>query len=369
MRDLRVTSNSPGCKSIFRLSVTHLYWFCQKTNFVTQKLSHSVLTLKENVIWIPKEAKEQEAVKQNRSQDVKVWTQDGYILRLWLSQCQEAHSWSTSGVSAFQGQTTCPINCWCICSWFLRKSLRQNCPWTSKKEACCLRTIRLLRSGRSSLECNTDSSMSWFQILKLSCKRAWAFPDWEPSESWRLWARCALNCEKVFHSKIQGLVFETADSGTRSWPKGVTGWASTPCLSSKLTAMAPSVPQWNRQHKDLNQGSIMHWSHFTKPLFPLLFRISTVLFATPSIYFSILFPFLYVHTTRITSTSGSRGPWRPSPPWPQICFQIMQFSGNFKGNPLFWANFRLRAQLGSKLCWVPLTKILDPRLSHQKEQG
>ncbi len=34
----------------------------------------------------------------------------------------------------------------------------------------------------------------------------------------------------------------------------------------------------------------------------------------------------------------------------------MQFSGNFKGKPLFWANFRLRAPLGSKLCWPPIPK-------------
>ncbi len=36
-------------------------------------------------------------------------------------------------------------------------------------------------------------------------------------------------------------------------------------------------------------------------------------------------------------------------------FKIMWFSGNFKQNPPFWANFGLRAwtPLGSKLCWAP----------------
>ena len=49
---------------------------------------------------------------------------------------------------------------------------------------------------------------------------------------------------------------------------------------------------------------------------------------------------------------------------PKICFKIMQFSDNLKGKPLFWANLGLRAPLGSKLNWVPLTKILGPPLGH-----
>ena len=47
------------------------------------------------------------------------------------------------------------------------------------------------------------------------------------------------------------------------------------------------------------------------------------------------------------STSGSGGP-----PCPHDLFKIMQFSGN-------WANFGLRDPLGVKICWPPLTKILD----------
>ncbi len=39
---------------------------------------------------------------------------------------------------------------------------------------------------------------------------------------------------------------------------------------------------------------------------------------------------------------------------PEIVFKIMQFSGKLRGKtPLFWANFGLRASLGSKLRWPP----------------
>ena len=56
------------------------------------------------------------------------------------------------------------------------------------------------------------------------------------------------------------------------------------------------------------------------------------------------------HTT-ILCTSGSRGPWGPGPP---PCPQNFSKSCSFqaKGNPLVWANFGLRAPLGSKLCWA-----------------
>ncbi len=56
-------------------------------------------------------------------------------------------------------------------------------------------------------------------------------------------------------------------------------------------------------------------------------------------------------------SSGSRG---PGPPCPEDFFKIMQFSGNFEGKNLFWANFGLRPRWAP---WIPLTKILDPRLS------
>ncbi len=57
-------------------------------------------------------------------------------------------------------------------------------------------------------------------------------------------------------------------------------------------------------------------------------------------------------------SSGTRGALGArAPPGPQDFFKIMQFSSNFKGKPLFWANFGLR------LHWAPPpTKILDPRL-------
>ncbi len=58
------------------------------------------------------------------------------------------------------------------------------------------------------------------------------------------------------------------------------------------------------------------------------------------------------------------GPGGPGPPCPQKdFFKIMQFSGNCKGKPLFWANFWFRASLGVTTPLGPsLTKILDPRL-------
>ena len=64
------------------------------------------------------------------------------------------------------------------------------------------------------------------------------------------------------------------------------------------------------------------------------------------------------------------GSWGPGPLSPIYIFQIMQFSGNFKGQtPIlskFWAQ---GLPLGSKLGWAPLTKILDLRLDcRQGEQ-
>ncbi len=65
-------------------------------------------------------------------------------------------------------------------------------------------------------------------------------------------------------------------------------------------------------------------------------------------------------TCPVADPGGSGG---PGPPCPQDFFKIMQFSGNSKGKPLFWANFGLSPPLlGSKINWVPLTKILNPRL-------
>ncbi len=42
----------------------------------------------------------------------------------------------------------------------------------------------------------------------------------------------------------------------------------------------------------------------------------------------------------------------------------MQFSGNFKGKTPILSKFWVRPPLGPKLCWAPLTKILDPPLDH-----
>ncbi len=43
------------------------------------------------------------------------------------------------------------------------------------------------------------------------------------------------------------------------------------------------------------------------------------------------------------------GPWGPTtPPCPQDFFKIMQFSGNFKGKPLFWTHFGLKPPLEVK---------------------
>ena len=50
---------------------------------------------------------------------------------------------------------------------------------------------------------------------------------------------------------------------------------------------------------------------------------------------------------------------------PQDFFQNHAIFRHFRGNPLFWANFRLRAPLGSNLCWPPWPKswIRSCRLS------
>ncbi len=58
---------------------------------------------------------------------------------------------------------------------------------------------------------------------------------------------------------------------------------------------------------------------------------------------------------------GSREPWLPGPSWPQDFFKIMQFSGNFKGKPVFWDFLGPEPPLASKLR-CPLTKILGPPL-------
>ncbi len=63
---------------------------------------------------------------------------------------------------------------------------------------------------------------------------------------------------------------------------------------------------------------------------------------------------------KITSLADPRG----GPLAPKIFSKSYSFQAILRGNPLFWVNFGLRAPLplGSKLCWAPLTKILDPRL-------
>ena len=48
---------------------------------------------------------------------------------------------------------------------------------------------------------------------------------------------------------------------------------------------------------------------------------------------------------------------------PQDFFEIMQFAGNFKGNPPILSKFWAQGPLAIKLGRAPLTKILDPRLN------
>ena len=63
------------------------------------------------------------------------------------------------------------------------------------------------------------------------------------------------------------------------------------------------------------------------------------------------------HILRYQTSCGSRGPWGPGFPLaPKI-------SSNFKGkNPILRKILGSGPPLGSKLCWAPLTKILDPPL-------
>ncbi len=52
-----------------------------------------------------------------------------------------------------------------------------------------------------------------------------------------------------------------------------------------------------------------------------------------------------------------------SPPCLQDFFKIMQFSGNFRGKTPILSKFWPQGPpWGQKLCWAPLTKILDPCL-------
>ena len=58
-----------------------------------------------------------------------------------------------------------------------------------------------------------------------------------------------------------------------------------------------------------------------------------------------------------------QGALGPGPPCPQDFFKSCSFQAILREKSLFWAHFGLRPPpLGSKLCWAPLTKILDPRL-------
>ena len=63
-------------------------------------------------------------------------------------------------------------------------------------------------------------------------------------------------------------------------------------------------------------------------------------------------------------TSGYWGPWGPAPlPLPPKFFpKSCSFQAILRKKPPIWANFGLRAPLGSKLHWGPLTKILDAPL-------
>ena len=68
-------------------------------------------------------------------------------------------------------------------------------------------------------------------------------------------------------------------------------------------------------------------------------------------------------------TSGFRGPGGPGPPFaPQDFFQNHAVFRQFFGKTLILSKFWAQAPpLGSKLCWTPLTKILDPALFSNKD--
>ena len=66
------------------------------------------------------------------------------------------------------------------------------------------------------------------------------------------------------------------------------------------------------------------------------------------------------HPVLCTATQADPG----GPLAPKIFFsKSCSFQAILRGKPPFWAKFWLRAPLGSKLRWAPLTKILDPPLS------
>ena len=56
-----------------------------------------------------------------------------------------------------------------------------------------------------------------------------------------------------------------------------------------------------------------------------------------------------LHAGKGWFSSGSRGPWGPGSPCPQDVFNIMQFSGNFKGNVVWGIASLLSKEQGLKV--------------------
>ena len=83
----------------------------------------------------------------------------------------------------------------------------------------------------------------------------------------------------------------------------------------------------------------------------------------------VSFCFMSARNTQLQSVADPGGLWRPGAPLPpKMSSKSCSFPAILREKTLFWANFGLRAPLGSKLHWAPLTKILDPRLTIQPRQ-
>ena len=76
----------------------------------------------------------------------------------------------------------------------------------------------------------------------------------------------------------------------------------------------------------------------------------------------LVFSVCSMNANAVHHSGGSRGLGGPAPLAPKISSKSCSFQAILREEPLFWANFGLRAPPGSKICWAPLTKFLDPRL-------
>ncbi len=225
----------------------------------------------------------------------------------------------------------------------------------------------------------------WFQIKTFSLFWASDFATTKAEFSYQekfTWMMGNLGGEKTFRHKawmfhlqtstfssrlVSGVTKEidesTAPSQTRHSPqKGAIVIACLATLCAALAALQFQVIfsfQFEIPSLQLRM-QIVFWLTFVKigkimfcpqsKTFPVWLGLNGPKFSSRSLLLKIEQTLFGVECRqqRIQVGLGARVPLAP-----QDFFKIMQFSGNFKGKPLFWANVELSASLGSKLCWAP----------------